>query len=144
MRSSSVDADRGCWLRFSLFRRSLFIVCCQSTRVHLISSASCARVCSLWCGIKLLLLFIYLFLCVCVQYSVCSRVWVCEKCLKMQQTQWNKDRQEDRNNNSGSRSEQDSGCHRRLFLCIAKVCVSVCVCVHTSISFLHMTLIFTF
>nr|XP_016937110.1 tyrosine-protein phosphatase non-receptor type 9 isoform X1 [Drosophila suzukii] len=38
----------------------------------------------------------------------------------MQRTHWNKDKPEDRNNNSGSGSEQDSGCHQRLFLCIAK------------------------
>ncbi|XP_070074372.1 tyrosine-protein phosphatase non-receptor type 9 isoform X2 [Drosophila takahashii] len=38
----------------------------------------------------------------------------------MQRTHWNKDKPEDKNNNSGSRSEQDSGCHQRLFLCFAK------------------------
>ncbi|XP_037723928.1 tyrosine-protein phosphatase non-receptor type 9 isoform X1 [Drosophila subpulchrella] len=38
----------------------------------------------------------------------------------MQRTHWNKDKPEDRNNNSGSGREQDSGCHQRLFLCIAK------------------------
>jgi len=86
MRSGSADASRGCWLRFSPFRcfavrYSLFVV---SRRAFICShpTASCVRVVSLWCGIKLLLLlFIYLFLC--VQYSglssVCVSVCVCVK-----------------------------------------------------------------
>lgn len=44
----------------------------------------------------------------------------------MQEIQWNKNKPEDSsNNNNKSRSEENSGCHQRLFLCIAKVRVSV-------------------
>ncbi|KAH8238607.1 hypothetical protein KR032_011413 [Drosophila birchii] len=38
----------------------------------------------------------------------------------MQETQWNKDKPDDGCNNKKTRSEGSSGCHQRLFLCIAK------------------------
>lgn len=52
-----------------------------------------------------------------------------EKCSKMQQTHWNVSIPEDKNNNNNNNndSEKNSGCHERIFLCIAKVCVYVCV-----------------
>ncbi|KPU75393.1 uncharacterized protein Dana_GF22421, isoform E [Drosophila ananassae] len=49
-------------------------------------------------------------------------VGVSEKCSKMQQTHWNVSIPEDKNNNNNNNndSEKNSGCHERIFLCIAK------------------------